>query len=423
MEIIRNIPNDFVIFVMVTVFSLLIGLEQRRHHAGEAGKGELFGTDRTYALIGILGFILFAVSPDNLWLFASGGMVLSVFLAIFYWKRIEARGKFGLTSIITVFITYSLAPLLYTKPVWVTVCVVTAVMVLIEMKEQLVELSGKFDNDDFVILAKFLAISGIVLPLLPHEPISEFIPISPFKFWMVVVVVSAVSYLSYILKKFVFPKDGMLITGFLGGLYSSTATTLVLARKSKEPDTALNQVSSAIILATGMMFIRIYVLILIFNLPLAKVLALPFAILTALTLAVSWVVLKLARSGTDKAVAESQNKNPLEFKTALVFAALFVLFAVITKFVLGSFGTRGLDVLALVVGVTDIDPFLMSLFTGSYPIALSAIGKATLIAVSSNNFVKLVYAVVFGDKAVRKPVIAGFAVIIAASAVIVGFFL
>lgn len=415
MEIIKSIPNDFVIFVMVAVFSLLIGLEQRRHHAGGAGKGELFGTDRTYALIGILGFILYAVSPGNLWLFASGGLVVSFFLAIFYWKRIETHGKFGLTSIITVLITYSLAPLLYTKPVWVTVCVVTAVMVLIEMKEQLVELSGKFDNDDFIILAKFLAISGIVLPLLPHEPISEFIPISPFKFWMVVVVVSAVSYLSYILKKFVFPKDGMLITGFLGGLYSSTATTLVLARKSKEPDTALNQISSAIILATGMMFIRIYVLILIFNLPLAKVLALPFGILTALTLAVSRVVLKLARSGNNDAMDAGQNKNPLEFKTALVFAALFVLFAVITKFVLGSFGARGLDVLALVVGVTDIDPFLMSLFTGSYPIALSAIGKATLIAVSSNNLVKLVYAVVFGDKAIRKPVIAGFAVIIAAS--------
>ncbi|HDO27694.1 MAG TPA: DUF4010 domain-containing protein, partial [Bacteroidetes bacterium] len=108
---------------------------------------------------------------------------------------------------------------------------------------------------------------------------------------------------------------------------------------------------------------------------------------------------------------------PLEFKTALLFAVLFVLFAIVTKYVLETFGAQGLDVLSLVVGVTDIDPFLMSLFTGKYQIELQEIARATLIAVSSNNLMKLGYALVLGNTSIRKPLITGFSIIIAASVV------
>jgi uncharacterized membrane protein (DUF4010 family) len=418
MSFISNIPDDFINFLLVTVFSLLIGLEQRRHHYDEP-KDSLFGMDRTYTLIGILGFILYIIAPAKIWLFAMGGMAIVFFLSIFYWKKIERQGKFGITSMITILITYSLTPLLYTKPIWVTILIVTTVLILIEMKEQLKTLGGKFDNNDFITLAKFLIISGIILPLLPHHIINDIIPISPFKFWLVVVVVSALSYLSYLLKKFIFPRNGILITGFLGGLYSSTATTVVLARKSKDPDTALNQVSASVILATGMMFIRIYVLILIFNQELARLLTLPFAVLTVVTLIISWLILKFEKTGIKTEINNHRHKNPLEFKTALLFAGLFILFTVITKYVLETFGTQGLDILSLVVGITDIDPFLMSLFTGKYPIELHEIARATLIAVSSNNLMKLGYALVLGDKALRKSLIAGFTIIIAAAIVII----
>ena len=320
---------------------------------------------------------------------------------------------------VTVLITYSLAPLLYIKPFWVTILVVTAVLFFIEMKEQLKALSGKFDDDDFTVLAKFLIITGIVLPLLPHQIITEYIPVSPFKFWLVVVVVSALSYLSYLLRKFIFPKNGMLITGFLGGLYSSTATTVVLARKSKDPDTALNQASASIILATGMMFLRIYILILIFNLKLAKILILPFLILIAVTLVVSWLIFKFEKTGKNTEVSVAKHKNPLEFKTALLFAFLFVLFSVITKYVLQFYGTKGLNVLSFLVGVTDIDPFLLSLFTGKYQIGLQDIARATLIAISSNNLMKLGYALALGNKAIRPFLIIGFLIIIAATVVII----
>jgi len=287
------------------------------------------------------------------------------------------------------------------------------------MKQQFRMLSGKFDDDEFITLAKFLAISGIILPLLPHTQISESIPFSAFKFWLAVVVVSGISYSSYLLKKFIFPKNGMLITGVLGGMYSSTATTVVLARKSKEENAAVNQIAASIILATGMMFIRIFILVLIFNPALARHLIVPFSVLTLLTFVIAGILYKICKTGEDTEVSKPKTKNPLEFNTALLFAFLFVLFSVITKYVLKSYGTQGLDVLALVVGVTDIDPFLVALFTGEYQVVLPSIATATLIAISSNNLMKMGYAVFLGDKSLKTPLILSFSIIIAASIVFI----
>jgi uncharacterized membrane protein (DUF4010 family) len=118
-------------------------------------------------------------------------------------------------------------------------------------------------------------------------------------------------------------------------------------------------------------------------------------------------------------VSKPKTKNPLEFNTALLFAFLFVLFSVITKYVLKSYGTQGLDVLALVVGVTDIDPFLVALFTGEYQVVLPSIATATLIAISSNNLMKMGYAVFLGDKSLKTPLILSFSIIIAASIVFI----
>ena len=413
-----NIPADLINFLLVVAFSLLIGLEQRRHHFDEP-KDSLFGMDRTFAMIGILGFILFRISPDNLIPFGLGGVVVSGFLSIYYFKRIESQNKYGLTSIIIVLITYSLTPLIYNTPVWLTILIVTTVLVLTQLKQQLRMLSGKFDDNEFITLAKFLVISGIVLPLLPNTEITEFIPVSPFKFWLAVVVISGISYLSYLLKKFVFPQSGMLITGILGGMYSSTATSVVLARKSRDKNVAVNRMSASIILATGMMFIRIFIIVLIFNPALAKLLVVPFAVLASITFFTAGVIFRVCKKGETTSIQNQKIKNPLEFNTAMLFALLFVLFSVVTKYVLNSYGAQGLDFLALVVGVTDIDPFLVSLFSGKFQVTLPAIANATLIAISSNNLVKLGYVIVLGNRTIRLSVILGFGVIIIASVLFV----
>jgi uncharacterized membrane protein (DUF4010 family) len=255
-------------------------------------------------------------------------------------------------------------------------------------------------------------ISGVILPLLPQNIINDLIPISPFKFWLAIVVVSGVSYFSYLLQKFIFPQKGIIITSILGGLYSSTATTIVLARKSRLNTFSTNQITAGIIIATGMMFLRLLLLAYIFNPALAVYLLPSFSILVVISSVVSLVLYKFSKQTTETNENGYKGNNPLEFKTALIFAGLFIVFAVITKYVLEYYGTKGLNILSVVVGVTDIDPFLLSLFMGKYSISLQTMADMTLLATLSNNIVKLVYGLSLGDKKIRKPLIIGFLTII-----------
>ncbi|HKR06655.1 MAG TPA: MgtC/SapB family protein [Bacteroidia bacterium] len=201
-----NMNSQFYDFIIVTLLSLIIGLEQRRHHnEQEEGSELVFGTDRTFTFIGILGFILYVLDPINKILFIGGGAVISVLLCIFYLKRIEAKKKYGVTSIIAALITYCLAPLIITQPKWFALLIVVTVLILTELKSEFINISKKFDKGEFITLAKFLIIAFIILPNLPKEPLTSSIPISLYNMWLALVVVSGISYFSYLLHKFVLP--------------------------------------------------------------------------------------------------------------------------------------------------------------------------------------------------------------------------
>jgi uncharacterized membrane protein (DUF4010 family) len=263
-------------------------------------------------------------------------------------------------------------------------------------------------------LAKFLIIAGIILPLLPDKFISNAIEISPFKFWLAIVAVSGISYFSYLLKKFVFPKSGIILTGILGGLYSSTATTVILAKKSKEmPDD--KRITVAIILASTMMYLRIFLLALFFNSNLALHLAPAFGILVIVSALLAFYFTKFYTNST-LAVTQPQTistpSNPLEFKTALLFSSLFILFALITGFVNKTYGSSGINVLSFLVGITDIDPFIINLLQSKLNIADSFLVIAIVNATTSNNLLKMIYGITLGDKSLRKPLIAGFSILI-----------
>ncbi len=407
-----NLSPDLINLILVLAFSLAIGLELRQNNLN-AKTGSLFGTDRTHLFIGLLGYILYVLSDKTMGLYFSGGFALLILLAVYYHHKISEQKDFGITTILVALITYNLAPLIYTKPLWLSMAVVTVVLIVVELKSFFWKISGKFDENEFITLAKFLLISGVVLPLLSDQPISEQIPVSPFKIWASVVAISGISYLSYLVKKFIFPEKGAFITGFLGGLYSSTATSVVLAKKSKSADNSF-QIAAAIILATGMMYLRIWVLALIFNRKAGLLLSIPLLSLFLVSALIAWGLNK--KSGNNRVEThnfkETEAKNPLEFKTALLFALLFLFFSLLTHYVLQWYGHKGLQILSFVVGVTDIDPFLLSLFTGKYQIFLPTLAKAVLIATLSNNLMKLFYVWSLGSSKIRKPVLWGFGLVI-----------
>lgn len=413
MEILKFIPEEFVKFFLVFVFSLLIGLEQRRHHMNEEEE-KLFGTDRTFTFVGLFGYVLFIADPKTYIPFLAGLVVLAVLLGIQYSQRIRLTTRFGLTSTMLALLTYCLPILVFNEPVWLLLSFFVVLLMITELKELFINLSKKASEEEFITLAKFIAFAGIILPLLPNAQISDKIPVSPYHLWLAIVVVSGISYASYLLKKFVFPDSGIFLTGILGGIYSSTATTIILARsESKIPAGA--QTISAIMIANGMMYLRILFLAFLFNIDVAKMLTIPFILMFLVTLVLSRLAAAKSKTKSVETAQDRQiysNKNPLEFKTAAIFGILFVVFALITDFVKKEYGSAGVTSLAYVVGVTDIDPFLLNLLQQNAGISLTTVVLAIINATNSNNVLKMIYALGLSGKQIRKSLIVNFSVLI-----------
>ncbi len=419
MELLNYIPEEFVKFMLVLIFSLLIGLEQRRHHIHE-NDDLLFGTDRTFTFIGLLAYVLFIADPVNFIPFLFGFALIGLLLGIHYFHKAGKSSKFGLTSTILALLTYCIPIMVFTQPIWLVLSFIVALLLITELKSHFITLTKKASEEEYITLAKFIAFAGIILPLLPEANISEQIPISPYHLWLAIVVVSGISYCSYLLKKFVFPDSGIILTGLLGGIYSSTATTVILARKEKQ-GFAGKQTVSAIMIANGMMYLRILFLAFIFNRPVAVQLAIPFIVMFL----IAYVLSKFVAGRNQNKVAEetpetilASNKNPLEFRTAAVFGLLFVVFALITDFVLQTYGNSGVSGMAFVVGVTDIDPFLLNLLQQKTGISQITIVLAILNATNSNNLLKMIYSITLSSKNIRKSLILNFSILIVSGVIL-----
>ena len=399
--------------MLTAIFSLILGLEQRHRRTGEE-EHLTFGTDRTFVFLGLLGYGLLLVDPQNKIFYLCGGAAVTVLLSIFYFQKIKYQSNFGMTTVILALLTYLLPLLITTQPHWLTLTFFVSLLVLTELKSSFIALTEKINRVEFLTLGKFIVLAGIVLPLVPDEPLATGLPLSPYRVWLAIVVVSAISYLSYLLRKFVFPQAGPLLTGVLGGLYSSTAATVILSRKSKEDDSRPRQYAAAIILATAMMFLRIFLLLAIFNAAVAWLLSPYFVVLSVVTGLTGYLFYRDRSPGATTMVV-LEDRNPLEFKVALVFALLYVVFSFVTHYTIEQFGNGGLNVLSLIVGFTDIDPFLLNLFQGKYAVSNVLIGAATLQAIASNNVLKMAYAVGLAGRQTRKLVVQGFAVIIVAT--------
>jgi len=419
MSILNIIPDEFIRFLLVLVFSLLIGLEQRRHHITE-NEDLLFGTDRTFTFIGLLGYVLFIADSKSYLPFLTGFVIIGLLLAIQYFLKISQHNNYGLTSSILALLTYCLPIMVFTQPVWLLLSFVVVILILTEIKNHFISISKKASEEEFITLAKFIAFAGVLLPLLPAQPISDQIPISAYNLWLAVVVVSGISYISYLLKKFVFPNSGIILTGILGGLYSSTATTVIIARREKQEKTG-SQAVSAIMIANGMMYLRILVLAFLFNGAIATALAIPFLFLFMVCIILSKILVKNDDSISQtslESIEITSNKNPLELKTAAVFGLLFVFFAIVTEYVVKSYGGAGVTTLAFIVGITDIDPFLLNLLQHQGGITETTVALAIINATNSNNILKMVYALALSSKSLNKSLVVNFSILIISGLVV-----
>ena len=334
---------------------------------------------------------------------------------------------FGVTTIVIALITYCIAPIVATQPSWFYVMVIVTVLLFTELKHTFTELAQRMKNDEMITLAKFLAISGIILPMLPNENLIPDVNLTPYGIWLATVVVSGISYLSYLLKRYVFRESGILVSGIVGGLYSSTATISVLARKSRKasPQEAPEYVA-AMLLAVSMMFLRFLILIGIFSVATLTVIYPYLLIMSAVSAGAAWFLhSKWKRPAVSGATDEDEDgSNPLEFKVALIFAVLFVVFTIATHYTLIYAGKGGLTLLSFVSGFSDITPFILNLLQGTGSVPVSLITACSMQAIVSNIAVNMCYALFFSGKksSLRSWILGGFGCVIVANVLLLLFF-
>lgn len=426
-QVYEYLPRELVHFILVTLFALLIGLSQRRISLKREGETTLFGTDRTFTFIGILGYLLYILDPVELRLFMGGGAVLGVLLALNYYVKQSQFHVFGVTTIVIALITYCLAPIVETQPSWFYLMVVVTVLLLTELKHTFTEIAQRMKNDEMITLAKFLAISGIILPMLPNENIIPDINITPYTIWLATVVVSGISYLSYLLKRYVFHQSGTMVSGIIGGLYSSTATISVLARKSrKASDQEATEYVAAMLLAVSMMFLRFLMLIFIFSRGIFLAIY-PYLLGMSLVAAATGLIIRMRRQSVAEMPTgqeEEDSSNPLEFKVALIFAGLFVLFTAATHYTLLYAGQQGLTLLSFAAGLSDVTPFILNLLQNTGGVASAIIAACCMQAIVSSITVNMCYALFFAGKGSRLHpwILKGFGTVIACNLILLLFF-
>jgi uncharacterized membrane protein (DUF4010 family) len=394
MIVYNAIPPLLVQFILTIAFSFVVGLEFRRYlHQSKLNNINTdkphFGSTRTFTLIGVLGFILNTIDTSHL-LYAAGLVLLGSLLITFYW-RLTSIAHFSLFGCLLALLVYTIGPIASSFPNWFLVLFIVLLILILNEKPLIHRLSEQLANEEIVTLAKFLIMSGVILPLLPDEAIAPLLPVTYYKVWLAVIIVSGFSYLSYLVNSYFFKNRSLMITGLLAGLYSSTAATVVISKRAHATPTQGRSVSSALIMATTMMYLRLLGIIFLFDYEAGILLLPPFISIIILSLVVIVILLTVRNNNTDLHEAAAV-KHPLELSTAIAFALLFVLFTFITQYITSHFGSHGLSFLAIVVGFTDIDPFILALLSGKFAVANTAIVSAVILASGSNNLLKAAYA-------------------------------
>ena len=366
------------------------------------------GGVRSFPLLALSGALLYRLDTAHLLPLTAGLVILGVWLSLYYWRHIaetdpEGQPNVGLMTAICNVLAYLLGPIAFAEPPWVAIGVTVVAVLLLTARERLHGFARRLELAEIVTAGKFLILTGLVLPFLPSTPVTTLTNITPHQVWLAVLAVCTVSYASYLLQRYVAPHEGGLWTAVLGGLYSSTATTVVLARRARAVPTLVPQAQTGIVLANAIMYLRLLVIVAMFDRPLALTLMPALLALSALGLVLAGLWHWVSERASGGAAAEAP-KNPLELSAAFVFAALFVVVSVAAAWVRGQFGEAGIYGLAAIVGVTDINPFVISIASGGAgPLPSASAGAAILIATSSNNILQATYAAAFAGRRAAVP--------------------
>lgn len=392
-ELISLVPPEGLKILLTLFLCFLIGLDREEH---KSAVGYSFGGVRTFPLFGLMGYALALLSGPQLLPLTVGLAVVGAFMALSFWHKLQTQPNTGVTTEASALITYLVGALVQREHDWVAVTIVVASMLLLQLKSTLEGLTKRYAADEILPFTKFLLLAAVILPAVPNREFSVFL-INPYKTWLVVVAVSAVSYGSYILQKVLKGRGGILASALLGGAYSSTVTTVALAKTAREAQRP-NLFSGSILMASGVMYLRLAALLAFFNRELLFLLGPSFGALGATAIVAGALWARRPDEGGTAPVEEATPKNPLELDAAFIFAFLFVTIMIVTHLAVSYLGRAGVFGLAALMGLTDVDPFIIGMTqTAGHATPLTMAAGAIAIAAASNNALKGVYARVFAD--------------------------
>jgi uncharacterized membrane protein (DUF4010 family) len=389
------LPPEAIKILLVLALSLLVGSEREEHKAST--DHATFGGVRTFPLIGLIGYSMALLGGGQLLPLTLGFGVVAGFLFLSYWHKLTTSEFAGITSEVSALTIYVVGGLVYQGHFWIATALSVASALLLELKTALEGLTKRIAPEEIFTFTKFLLLSAVILPIVPNQAFGPF-QINPFKTWLVVVAVSTVSYGSYVLQKLTKPQGGVLLAAILGGAYSSTVTTVAVAKRASREERP-HLFSGAILMASGVMYLRLTVLLGLFNRSLMVKLAPSSLALALLALAVGWIWSRRPDASSEAIKREFEPANPLELRAALLFAALFLAMLVATRLAVVYLGRPGVYSLAAIMGVTDVDPFIMGMTQATPTLTPLAVASASiLIAAASNNVVKGIYAYNMADR-------------------------
>ncbi|HEX9251958.1 MAG TPA: MgtC/SapB family protein [Ignavibacteriaceae bacterium] len=389
--------TDQLRFLVAIALGFLVGLE--RESRGGSLSSKLTAGVRTYTLISLFGFgcaWLFRLNIEFIipvGIVVIGAMILASYLAK------QKSGAVGWTSEIAALLIFVVGVLSLLADIWIPMALGIFTTLLLSEKAELEKYIEKLDKSEFLAVVKFLIVTIIILPALPDQNYTRF-NLNPYKIWQIVILVSSIGFVGYFLMKKFGSKVGIWLSGLLGGIASSTAVSIAMGNIAKKNELIAKQAFQATILASSVMYIRILIIIYLLNVGIAYAIWWKLCILF-------FVGLILAATIRDKNPEISTEpistiQNPFEIRPAVIFAFLFVLLSIVTLWVKQFFGGGGVLVLSGIVGVTDIDPFILSLINKQQPVG-TIIESAIIISMTSNTIIKGIY---FGylAKGLRKQV-------------------
>jgi uncharacterized membrane protein (DUF4010 family) len=399
-------------FFAAVLIGALVGIEREKRKHDDPARA--FGGIRTHILLALTG-------GASAWLARTLGapwVLVSTLLAVaavgvadrMRRGRDAPEAAAGIVSEIAALAVVLFGALVVVGDVALAVALAIAVSAVLAFRQPLHGLVERIGVEDILAVIQLLIASFIVLPLLADRPVDPWAAINPYQLWLMVIAISALSLIGYVAIRWLGKARGLAITGIAGGLTSSTATTLNIARGSRSgaPAVSGDAASAGVLLAWLMMIARVAVIVFATHRDLLLVAWPPLAAMGALTaLLAGYHYLKGA--GDPAATNDLPVRNPFSLASAMRFGALFAVLLVAIRIAGRVLPDSGLYVVSGLAGAMDVDAITLSLASGNAPAGRTT--AALIVALLANTAFKCATVVVVGRGALRRHVgVAGLAI-------------